>query len=42
MEGCDVLTIPHNSNISGDTTDEACGFEELAYDSFAGVSALPH
>jgi len=88
--GCDVLTIPHNSNLSGnglmfaggalrtaadgdvrdtkesatlrrryeplveimqhkgdsecllqgDTTDEACGFEKLAYDSFAGVGRL--
>ena len=88
--GCDVLTIPHNSNISGDglmfasgklrsgadkdvevdaqearmrqryeplveimqhkgdseclitgdTTDEACGFEKLAYDSFAGVARI--
>jgi len=86
--GCEVLTIPHNSNLSGptglmfqsasvrsdadadmpvdaeeaalrqrweplveimqhkgdsecllggDTTDEACGFEKLAYNSFAGV-----
>jgi hypothetical protein len=86
--GCDVLTIPHNSNLSGaaglmfesagirsaadagmpvdaeearlrqrweplieimqhkgdsecllggDTTDEACGFEKLPYNSFAGV-----
>ncbi len=88
LPGCDVLTIPHNSNLSGpglmfesaslrkagdatlevdaeearlrqrfeplveimqhkgdsecllggDTTDEACGFEKLAYNSFAGVS----
>jgi hypothetical protein len=88
LPGCDALTIPHNSNISGpglmfataklrgeadadgvvtreealarqrweplveimqhkgdsecllggDTTDEACGFEKLAYDNFAGVS----
>jgi hypothetical protein len=90
MKGCDVLTIPHNSNISGDglmfasgkletgadkdlpvdaeearrrqkyeplveimqhkgdsecllggdTTDEACGFEKLSYDSFAGVQRI--
>ena len=89
-KGCDVLTIPHNSNISGDglmfasgklrnekegglrvtkeearrrqryeplveimqhkgdsecllggdTVDEACAFEKLDYDSFAGVSRL--
>jgi hypothetical protein len=88
--GCDVLTIPHNSNISGDglmfrsarltslensmmavdaeearlrqrfeplievmqhkgdsecllagdTVDEACGFEKVPYDSFAGVRRL--
>ena len=87
--GCDVLTIPHNSNLSaglmfssgqietledrnlpvtprdaqrrarfeplveimqhkgdsecllgGSTTDEACGFEKLPYNSFAGVSGL--
>ena len=88
IEGCEVLTIPHNSNLSGnglmfasaavkgardidmpvdvreartrqrlepvveimqhkgdsecalggDTTDEACGFEKLPYDTFAGVS----
>ena len=87
LTGCDVLTIPHNSNLSGpglmfesarltkvaeagrpvdleearlrqrweplieiaqhkgdsecllggDTTDEACGFEKLPYNSFAGV-----
>jgi len=87
IEGCDVLTIPHNSNLSsnglmfvsgalettadadipitaqdarararfeplieimqhkgdsecllgGDTTDEACGFEKLPYNSFGGV-----
>ena len=86
VEGCDVLTIPHNSNLGsglmfasagargledidkpvtrreaqrrqrfepvieimqhkgdsecllgGDTTDEACGFEKLPYNSFAGV-----
>ncbi len=87
LPGCDALTIPHNSNLSGpglmfqsarltgaedadqpvtaeearlrrrweplveimqhkgdsecllglDTTDEACGFEKLPYDSFAGV-----
>ena len=90
IEGCDVLTIPHNSNLSGpglmfesakltgpedasmpvdaeearlrrrweplveimqhkgdseclpgrDTKDEACGFEKLAYNSFAGVSRV--
>ena len=90
MKGCDVLSIPHNSNISGDglmfasakletaadkdlpvdveearrrqyyeplieimqhkgdsecllggdTVDEACGFEKLAYDSFAGVQRI--
>ncbi len=88
IPGCDALTIPHNSNLSGpslmfesagirtaedagmkvtaeearlrrrfeplieimqhkgdsecmlqgDTTDEACGFEKLPYNSFAGVS----
>ncbi|MBW2268620.1 MAG: DUF3604 domain-containing protein [Deltaproteobacteria bacterium] len=88
IDGCEVLTIPHNSNLSGnalmfaaaglrsgrdvnlpvseseartrqrleplieimqhkgdsecalsgDTTDEACGFEKLPYDSFAGAS----
>ena len=88
--GCEVLTIPHNSNISGDglmfasgrlrnendggmkvdveeatlrqryeplveimqhkgdsecllggdTTDEACAFEKLDYDSFAGVARI--
>ena len=88
LPGCDVLTIPHNSNLSGnglmfasakletakdadlpvtreeallrqrweplaeimqhkgdsecllagDTTDEACGFEKLPYDSFAGAA----
>jgi hypothetical protein len=87
IEGCEVLTIPHNSNLSGnglmfaaaalrsgkdvdlpvskseartrrrmepiieimqhkgdsectlsgDTTDEACGFEKLPYDTFAGA-----
>ncbi len=87
VKGCDALTIPHNSNLSGpglmfesaklegplqagievdaaeatarrrweplveimqhkgdsecmmggDTTDEACGFEKLPYDNFAGV-----
>ena len=87
IDGCDALTIPHNSNLSGqglifaapslsspadvdkpitkeeaerrqrweplaeimqhkgdsecllggDTTDEACGFEKLPYNSFAGV-----
>jgi hypothetical protein len=90
IEGCDVLTIPHNSNLSGPglifasaklqtsadvdhevnaeeaslrqrweplveimqhkgdsecllggaTTDEACGFEKLPYDSFAGVGRI--
>jgi len=90
IEGCDALTIPHNSNLSGpglmfvsaklaterdaelpvtkeeaklrqrweplveimqhkgdsecllggDTTDEACGFEKLPYDSFAGVGRV--
>ena len=90
IEGCDVLTIPHNSNLSGpglmfasakartvadvdmpvdreeatlrqrwepiveimqhkgdsecllggDTTDEACGFEKLPYNSFAGVGRI--
>jgi hypothetical protein len=90
LPGCDVLTIPHNSNLSGPglmfesakltseadaaqavdaeeaklrqrweplveimqhkgdsecllgagTTDEACGFEKLPYDSFAGVARL--
>ena len=90
IEGCDVLTIPHNSNLSGpglmfasakartiadvdmpvdleeatlrqrwepiveimqhkgdsecllggDTTDEACGFEKLPYNSFAGVGRV--
>ncbi|MFO0689915.1 MAG: DUF3604 domain-containing protein [Myxococcota bacterium] len=89
-KGCDVLTIPHNSNLSGqglifqsarlplgggavpavdaeearlrqrweplveimqhkgdseclkggDTTDEACGFEKLPYNSFAGVGRI--
>ena len=88
--GCDALTIPHNSNLSGpglmfesarlgkpedaslpvtaeeaklrqrweplveimqhkgdsecllgmDTTDEACGFEKLPYDTFAGVGRV--
>ncbi len=80
VEGCEVITIPHNSNLDGglmfqsaaeiegpigreeaarrarwepllevmqhkgdsectlggDTTDEACGFEKLPYDSFGG------
>jgi hypothetical protein len=90
IEGCDALTIPHNSNLSGpglmfesarltgpqdagmavdveeaklrqrweplveimqhkgdseclpgrDTRDEACGFEKLPYDSFAGVARV--
>ncbi|MAI27061.1 MAG: DUF3604 domain-containing protein [Myxococcota bacterium] len=90
VPGCDVLTIPHNSNLSGpgimfesaklrtvgdasmpvtaeeaalrrrweplveimqhkgdsecllggDTTDEACGFEKLPYNSFAGVGRI--
>jgi hypothetical protein len=90
IEGCDALTIPHNSNLSGpglifasakvrnagdldtpvdreeatlrqrweplveimqhkgdsecllggDTTDEACGFEKLPYNSFAGVGRI--
>jgi hypothetical protein len=90
VEGCDVLTIPHNSNLSGpglmfasakvrtpedldmpvdreeaslrqrweplveimqhkgdsecllggDTTDEACGFEKVPYNSFAGVGRI--
>jgi len=90
LEGCEVLTIPHNSNISGDglmfasgrltglqdaglppdaadaklraryeplieimqhkgdsecllggdTVDEACGFEKVPYDSFAGVRRI--
>ncbi len=90
VEGCDALTIPHNSNISGpglmfasarltgpqdidvavdrqeaelrqrweplveimqhkgdseclpgrDTKDEACGFEKLPYNSFAGVGRV--
>ncbi|MFP6639649.1 MAG: DUF3604 domain-containing protein [Myxococcota bacterium] len=90
MANCDVLTIPHNSNLSGpglmfesaklrttedaaipvtaeeaalrqrweplveimqhkgdsecllggDTTDEACGFEKLPYNSFAGVARI--
>ncbi|MBW2388042.1 MAG: DUF3604 domain-containing protein [Deltaproteobacteria bacterium] len=90
VDGCDALTIPHNSNLSGpglifesaklategdagipvtkeeaklrqrweplveimqhkgdsecllggDTTDEACGFEKLPYDSFAGVGRV--
>ncbi len=90
VAGCDVLTIPHNSNISGpglmfasakiegpkdlempvdakearlrrrweplveimqhkgdseclpgrDTKDEACGFEKLSYNSFAGVGRI--
>jgi hypothetical protein len=88
-KGCDVLTIPHNSNLgsgvmfatpslralsdasrpttaeearrrqrfeplvevlqhkgdsecllAGDTTDEACGFEKLPYNSFAGVQRI--
>ncbi|MBY0400462.1 DUF3604 domain-containing protein [Myxococcota bacterium] len=89
-KGCDALTIPHNSNLSGpglifqsarlplgggaapavdaeearlrqrweplveimqhkgdsecliggDTTDEACGFEKLPYNSFAGVGRI--
>ena len=90
IQGCDALTIPHNSNLSGpglmfesarlgkpedaslqvtaeeaklrqrweplveimqhkgdsecllgmDTTDEACGFEKLPYDTFAGVDRV--
>jgi hypothetical protein len=90
VEGCDALTIPHNSNLSGpglmfasakltapqdidvavdlqeaelrqrweplveimqhkgdseclpgrDTTDEACGFEKMPYNSFAGVGRV--
>ncbi|MEZ4331180.1 MAG: DUF3604 domain-containing protein [Myxococcota bacterium] len=90
VKGCDALTIPHNSNLSGpglifqsaklpldggpapavdakeaalrqrweplveimqhkgdsecllggDTTDEACGFEKLPYNSFAGVGRI--
>ena len=90
IDGCDALTIPHNSNLSGpglifasakvetpadldmpvdaeeaslrqrweplveimqhkgdsecllggDTTDEACGFEKLPYNSFAGVGRI--
>ncbi|MAG29265.1 MAG: hypothetical protein CL908_00030 [Deltaproteobacteria bacterium] len=90
VEGCDALTIPHNSNLSGpglmfasakltgpqdidlpveaaeaelrqrweplveimqhkgdseclpggDTKDEVCGFEKLAYNSFAGVGRI--
>ena len=90
VAGCDVLTIPHNSNLSGpglmfasakltgpqdaglpvsaeeaalrqrweplieimqhkgdsecllggETTDEACAFEKLPYDSFAGVARI--
>src|SRR5262245_27903221 len=84
LPGCEVLTIPHNSNLdgglmfqsateigaeigpeeaarrarweplvevmqhkgdsecllSGDTTDEACGFEKLPYDNFGGRFAL--
>jgi hypothetical protein len=84
LPGCEVLTIPHNSNLdgglmfqsaetlgaeigaaeaarrarweplvevmqhkgdsecllSGDTTDEACGFEKLPYDNFRGRYAL--
>ena len=90
IDGCDVLTIPHNPNLSGpglifasakarsvadvdmpvdreeallrqrwepiveimqhkgdsecllggDTTDEACGFEKLPYNSFAGVGRI--
>jgi len=90
VAGCDALTIPHNSNLSGpglifasakvrnladlemavdreeatlrqrweplveimqhkgdsecllggDTTDEACGFEKLPYNSFAGVGRI--
>jgi hypothetical protein len=89
VEGCDVLSIPHNSNlgsglmfatgtlrsaadidkpvtreeaerrarfeplveimqhkgdseclIAGDTTDEACAFEKLPYNSFAGVASV--
>ena len=90
VEGCDALTIPHNSNLSGpglmfasakvrslddldmpvdkeeatlrqrweplveimqhkgdsecllggDTSDEACGFEKLPYNSFAGVGRI--
>ncbi|MCE2392430.1 MAG: DUF3604 domain-containing protein [Proteobacteria bacterium] len=89
VEGCDVLTIPHNSNLGsglmfasagargladidrpvteveaqrrqrfepiieimqhkgdsecllgGDTSDEACGFEKLPYNSFAGVNRV--
>ncbi|HIF97780.1 MAG TPA: DUF3604 domain-containing protein [Myxococcales bacterium] len=90
VEGCDVLTIPHNSNLSGpglmfasakvrtlgdldmpvdreeaslrqrweplveimqhkgdsecllggETTDEACGFEKVPYNSFAGVGRI--